>query len=367
MTKIKLLIAISLISGGYLCSAQSIGRHSICKIKYPNARPVYSQQELSQKEIQPVLAYCLDIWQRATFDTSNLKIQVMSSPLENDALAITTIGKFFKGIQNSPFPDSWHPVSLAEHIVQKDLNDGLYDLTITLNSEVNWYLGIDGKTPYEKFDLATILLHELAHGFGFLSSASVSNGIGELGINGDVVVFDHIIEGENGTKLSHISTPSETLENFLTKEKLYIQQGSSSIRAQLYTPSVFLANSSLNHFDPGFLDRQGYESFMQPVIAPGYSYHTLEKDTLLMDALRAIGWSRSGYFSGSVFPNPSNGVVNISLDGHIVQRMEVLDLFGKTLNWERLSENQISIKNKGTCVLVMEIDHKKHYKLLIIR
>ena len=65
-------------------------------------------------------------------------------------------------------PRVFYPVALAEKIAGKSLNTDLEgDLVLTINSSVNWYMGTDGQTPKTKYDLVTVVLHEVCHGLGF--------------------------------------------------------------------------------------------------------------------------------------------------------------------------------------------------------
>ena len=76
-----------------------------------------------------------------------------------------------------------YPVALAEKIAGKSLNDSLEaDITLRINSSVNWYLGTDGNTPRQKYDLVTVVLHEICHGLGFFDSMNTDNNIGWYGV-----------------------------------------------------------------------------------------------------------------------------------------------------------------------------------------
>jgi hypothetical protein len=59
-------------------------------------------------------------------------------------------------------PLALYPVALAEKIAGKNLNSDLEgDISLTVNSAVNWYLGTNGNVPENQYDFVTVVLHEL--------------------------------------------------------------------------------------------------------------------------------------------------------------------------------------------------------------
>ena len=80
----------------------------------------------------------------------------------------STIYRSFLGATD---PEIWYPVALAESIVGEDLNEiDEPDINVVANSSANWNFNTEGSVPRSRIDLATVLLHELGHGLGFLSS-----------------------------------------------------------------------------------------------------------------------------------------------------------------------------------------------------
>ncbi len=58
-----------------------------------------------------------------------------------------------------------------------------YEIDASFNSAfANWYLGTDGNVPSNKWDFYSVVLHELGHGLGFLSSFDVSGSYGYWGL-----------------------------------------------------------------------------------------------------------------------------------------------------------------------------------------
>jgi len=64
------------------------------------------------------------------------------------------------------------PIAAAESILGRDLNEhkkdkGKYDVLITINTRAPWYYSTDGSPSPDKYDLVTVLLHEIYHNLLF--------------------------------------------------------------------------------------------------------------------------------------------------------------------------------------------------------
>ena len=119
-------------------------------------------------------------------------------------LAQSTITGYVGGpVINALNPLSYYPVALAEKIAGKSLNDDLQgDITLAVNSSINWYLGTDGQTPVTKYDLVTVVIHEICHGLGFFDSFSSDGTLGSYGINSIPMIYDTFVETYDGNRLT---------------------------------------------------------------------------------------------------------------------------------------------------------------------
>jgi len=77
-------------------------------------------------------------------------------------------------------PNVWYVGALASQLAGQDINQGSPAIQAQFNSQVGtpnclpgtgWYYGLDGNTGPTQFDLADVVLHEFAHGLGFVSLA----------------------------------------------------------------------------------------------------------------------------------------------------------------------------------------------------
>jgi PA domain-containing protein len=89
----------------------------------------------------------------------------------------------------APLPGTWYPVALANRIAGTDLIPGTDDIVAQFNSEIgttgclegsSWYYGLDNAHG-DGTDLVAVLLHEFAHGLGFISLVDDENGVEFLG------------------------------------------------------------------------------------------------------------------------------------------------------------------------------------------
>lgn len=197
-------------------------------------------------------------------------------------------------------PVALYPVALAEKIAGKSLNadvDG--DITLTVNSSVNWYLGTDGNTPSNRYDLVTVVIHELCHGLGFYDSFSASSLNGSWGFGSYPMIYDTFIENFSGNRLLDtikFKNNSTDLKAQLTGNQLYfnapllknfsIKNNYQNQRAKLYAPSTWDDGSSVSHLDETATLRAN--SLMTPFIDLGEAIHDPGKYTFSI--LADLGW-----------------------------------------------------------------------------
>ena len=152
---------------------------------------------------------------------------------------------------------------MPEKIAGKNLNEDLQgDITLAVNSSINWYLGTDGKTPTQKYDLVTVILHEICHGLGFFDSFSSDGTLGSYGFSSEPLIYDTFVENFDGDRLTDtlkFSNYSTALESQLIGNQLYfngplLKNYSSlvnylNLRAKLYAPATWDPGSSISHLD----------------------------------------------------------------------------------------------------------------------
>jgi hypothetical protein len=160
---------------------------------------------------QAAVQYAVDIWE--TQITSAVPIQVNANwtPFSAGALGNAGTSAWYRNFTGAPLTNTWYPAALANARNGTDLDPSRPDITMNFNSTYsNWYLGTDGKTPANTYDLVTVVLHELGHGLGVSSSMTISNGQGKWGLGSTTispVIYDRFVENGAGTDLID-TTPS---------------------------------------------------------------------------------------------------------------------------------------------------------------
>lgn len=196
---------------------------------------------------------------------------------------------------NAQNPLALYPVALAEKISGEDLNDSLTsDIDLRINSSVDWYLGTDGNTPRLKYDLVTIVLHEVCHGLGFFDSMNTDNSVGWYGVGSLPLIYDTFIENSQGKRLTDtlsFQNYSYELLGEMTGGSLFfkgplLNTYTSGSRARLYAPRTWDSGSSIAHLD----EIQTFEpnTLMTPFIDMGEAIHDPGKFTLSI--LGDLGW-----------------------------------------------------------------------------
>jgi hypothetical protein len=197
--------------------------------------------------------------------------------------------------------DAWkpwviYPVALAEKIAGESLNEDVDgDIELNVNSSMNWYLGTDGNTPTIRYDLVTVVLHELIHGLGFFDSFNIKASTGSYGEYSIPWIYETFIENQAGNNLTDtllFPNPSTSLKTQLTSGALYfdgpvVKTYTSGGRAKLFAPATFDNGSSVVHLDEDTY-RNKNNSLMTPFISKGEAIH--DPGMLTRSILGDIGW-----------------------------------------------------------------------------
>ena len=240
--------------------------------------------------------YALDIW--SSILKSNVPIRVdatWSSTLASGVLGSTSPGNLFTHIPGSLLFNTFYAVSVAEKMVGKELDNTTDpDIVINLNQNIAWYYGTDGAPQLSKYDLVTIVLHEICHGLGFTGSFTVSGTTGSWGFNSPPVpeTFDYYVENANGQQLINTSlfqNPSVILKTYLTSSHVYfdgpVERKANGVKAALYAPLTWSSGSSIYHLDFTNTDTN---RLMMPSIGTATVIH--DPGPIVAGIMGDIGW-----------------------------------------------------------------------------
>ncbi|GGD47164.1 hypothetical protein GCM10011514_08960 [Emticicia aquatilis] len=317
--------------------------------------------------------YAVAIWEKYLISTQTIRIKATwSKTMSNTVLAETGATRIYRSstnIPNLPYSNVWYPTPLAEALSGKDLNSADYDMTVTVNSAINWYYGTDAKAQAGKYDMITVLLHEIAHGLGFSSSMSVTDTQGLYGQSGSAYVFDVFMQDSKKVKLTNTGiygNPSTDLKTSLTSNALYFglkNPAFANTLPRLYAPSPYKSGSSFSHLDESTYPVGSANSLMSPSVRAAEVNHT--PGDLLLNCLNEMGWQINGLngyvvtgvetipeqsLEVLVFPNPVEDAVSVAFPLQSQPRaikIELFDSVGKLLQ---------SIEKQGVTVETFTID-----------
>lgn len=206
-------------------------------------------------QAKTAMDYAVSIWESMLPADAKITISASWEKIStNGVLAQSTITGYAAGWGIDALnPMAFYPVALAEKINGASLNeDQQGDISLSVNSSINWYLGTDGKTPTSKYDLVTVLLHEICHGLGFFDSFDSDGTIGWYGISSIPMIYDTFVENYVGNRLTDtLKFPnySSSLYYQLIGGQLYFNgpllsqyslfNNYSNLRARLYAPSTW--------------------------------------------------------------------------------------------------------------------------------
>ena len=241
-------------------SLEKISKFNIVYNSFPN---------WARTEVQAAL----DTW-AANFKSS-VDINVTATwgrSANTDVLGSARPGSYFAGFIGAPDSTLWYPSALANALAGKDLDRDNPEIIIQVNSAANWNERGDDKPRFNEYDLESVILHEVAHGLGFLSTDVYDNFFG-YGILEQPTPFDAYIQTPDGRRLADIPTPSLELGKILTAPLYWIGENGKRVnggeRIKMYTPVVYEPGSSVSHLDEATYSKSGPDAVMTPNLDAG--------------------------------------------------------------------------------------------------
>ena len=185
-------------------------------------------------------------------------------------------GSYFANFSGAPDAGLWYPSALANALAGKDLDGDNPEIVITVNSLASWYRGGSLGPSKSEYDLQSVILHEMAHGLGFLSTDSYDNFFGYGSID-QPTPYDAYVQTGDGRRLSDLPSPSLELGEALTSKLVWSgAQGiaaNGGVKPLLYTPKVYEDGSSVSHLDEATFSSAGRDAVMSPNLDAGEIFH----------------------------------------------------------------------------------------------
>lgn len=250
------------------------------------------------EEAKAAFQAAVDVWSVTLTSTVPIRINATWTGLGDGVLGQAGPEDFRRNFANAPVPNVWFPVPLANKISGTDLTPGAPHITAEFNSNFgNWYLGTDGETPSENYDLTSVVLHEIGHGLGFIGSMNVRNGRGTWGSGSAFpFIYDRFIENNFGQKLldtalfpnnsTALAGQLQSSRIFFTGARAKTANGNSPV--PVYAPMVWDGGSSFSHLSESGFPSGNANSLMTPQIGKGESIHSA--GPIGLGFLRDMGW-----------------------------------------------------------------------------
>ena len=185
-------------------------------------------------------------------------------------------GNYFANFVGAPDPSLWYASALANALAGRDLDGDSPEMVITVNSLADWYRGGGTGPSKTEYDLQSVMLHEMAHGLGFLSNNSYDDFFGYGSID-QPTPFDAFVQTGDGRRLSDLPSPSLELGEALTSKLVW--SGANGVAANggvkpiLYSPKKYEEGSSVSHLDEITFDNSGKDAVMSPNLEAGEIFH----------------------------------------------------------------------------------------------
>ncbi|QJD81257.1 T9SS type A sorting domain-containing protein [Spirosoma rhododendri] len=247
-------------------------------------------------DAQRAFQRAVDIWSTLIVSPVPIRIKAVWSRLDPGVLGSAGPSDVRVGSDGTQKAFGIYPIALAEKIARRPLNSpDSSDIDASFSSNVNWYYGLDAKTPAGQYDLVSVVLHEIGHGLGFIGY------YGTVGTTASYqtpypAVYDHFIEDSQGRKLvangETYPLGSNALYRQLTGNNIFlngpVMQRTVRQRAKLYAPSTFDRGSSIYHLDEGTYPARDTNSLMTPQIGAAEAIHS--PGPLVLNFFSDIEW-----------------------------------------------------------------------------
>lgn len=315
--------------------------------------------------VRVVVEAAFGVWDKILISRVPIHIHVYWEAMGASMLATAGSDRVYKNFKNAPLREVWYPSALADALIGESVNGNNPDIVLKINSEAGWNLDYEGPQTFRHYDMLSVIIHEIAHGIGFMSSFELNGSTRvKWGIQNVPFIYDQYMLDQSGNSLVNnrfYTNDSEELLRTVTETNIFFQIDSgaySQRRPRLHTEKPFSAGASLSHIANGQAPQSdSRDRLMLPTLSLGARYHYPGNGILAM--LFQMGWALNfyefereyGYAARafSVFPNPGTNQIRLKISDFnpdTGMHYYLIDATGRVLNSQQVSreETEISLK-----------------------
>lgn len=238
----------------------------------------------------------VDIWSTLISSSQTIRVTAQWQKLESGVLGSAIWGSVHANFPGAQRLNTYYPVALAEKIAGQELNASTEaDIVANFSNSANWSYNLTGTPAAGKYDLVTVVLHELGHGLGFVDSYSVNGSQGSVGFDdGTPMIFDLAVQNNAGQSLfTGFTSPSVAMKTQLSSAGVFFNSplavtSNAGARPKLYAPTTFDAGSSISHWDESTFLSGDANALMTPQIGMAEVMHA--PGPIMLAAFSDLGW-----------------------------------------------------------------------------
>ena len=242
--------------------------------KKSNFIPIYNNvPEFAKASIQKAI----DTWSENFASKVPVNVNVTWTKAPNSSvLASASAKNIFSNFNGAPDKTLYYPSALANALAGIDLDTAEPELEVNVSAGDFWYYGLDGKCPTNKYDLVSVILHEMAHGLGFMSGTYYDSAT-KVGRFLQPTAFDAYAQLPDGRRLVDLPSPSIEMGSAITSTLYW--SGANGVKANndvkplLFTPAIYEQGSSVSHLDEKTFSNTAENAVMTPNLSAGEVFH----------------------------------------------------------------------------------------------
>lgn len=248
------------------------------------------------EDAKAAFQYAVSIWQDLVYSPMPIHIKATWESLAADVLGSCSPSDYIPNFNSTQIWNCYYPIALVEKMLGEEVNSSTgYEIEASFNKDfANWYFGVDGNTPTDRYDFVSTVLHELTHGLGF-NGFFYSDGRGRGGYGGAdglSAAFDQYVINKNAEKLVDtklFTNPSIKLyQNFTSQWLKFSTKLVSDSLPRLYAPTTWDSGSSIYHLNDDTYPAGDSNSLMTHAMGKGEANHNPGPNTLAI--MYDMGW-----------------------------------------------------------------------------